>query len=179
MAPHETTYEFFATCSKGVEKVLAQELTALAQGCQGARPPDNLQNPPDPDNPPPVILGLSQNPPDGDSRRTHKTPQSGGSIRWGSSSTPPSRLKIRPLNSGVAFFGTLVDAYRALLHLSVASRVLLILARVDANDAEQLYAQVRALPWEEHIAATGTLAVDARGTSDELRDTRFVAQKVK
>ncbi|MDR3036986.1 MAG: THUMP domain-containing protein, partial [Coriobacteriales bacterium] len=88
-------------------------------------------------------------------------------------------LKIRPLTAGVAFFGDLEDAYRALLHLSVASRVLLILERVDATDADALYAAVRALPWEQHVAATGTIAVDARGTNDQLRDERFMALKVK
>jgi 23S rRNA (guanine2445-N2)-methyltransferase / 23S rRNA (guanine2069-N7)-methyltransferase len=120
----QTTYEFFATCAKGAEKVLAQELSRLA--------------------------------------------------------APRARqLRIRPLSSGVAFFATQSDVYRALLHLFCASRVLLILGRGEAANADGLYAFARSLPWEEHIPSAGTIAVDARGTNDYLRDTRFVAQRVK
>lgn len=121
---HKPEYEFYATCSKGAEKVLAQELQQL--------------------NP--------------ERRRP---------------------LRIRPLTAGVAFFGTLDDAYRALLYLRVASRVLLVLDRVDASNADALYEGVRALPWEDHVAPDGTIAVDARGANDELRDERFIALKVK
>jgi 23S rRNA (guanine2445-N2)-methyltransferase / 23S rRNA (guanine2069-N7)-methyltransferase len=87
--------------------------------------------------------------------------------------------RVRPLSSGVAFFGSLTDGLRACLWLRCASRVLLILGRVDAASAEQLYEGVRALAWEDHLSATGTLAVDAHGVTDELRDTRFIALKVK
>ena len=87
--------------------------------------------------------------------------------------------RIRPLSSGVAFFGELEVAFRALLWLRTASRVLLILGRVPAADADQLYAGVLELPWEDHIPSAGSIAVDARGANAELRDTRFLAVKVK
>ncbi|MDR1184621.1 MAG: THUMP domain-containing protein, partial [Coriobacteriales bacterium] len=148
----QTTYEFFATCAKGAEKVLAQELTALAGQGDGASVPRT------------PVRHLPRPPVSNDARTR---------------ATAVRRLRIRPLNSGVAFFGTLEDAYRALLHLFCASRVLLVLGRGDAEDADGLYSFVRSLPWEEHVPSTGTIAVDARGTNEGLRDTRFVAQKVK
>lgn len=87
--------------------------------------------------------------------------------------------QVRPLASGVAFTGPLPDAYRVCLWSRLASRVLLPLGRVSAQDAEALYQAVAALLWEDHIASDGTLAVDARGTNDALRNTQFTAVKVK
>ena len=67
--------EFFATCPKGFEKLLAEELASL------------------------------------------KIPQ------------------VRALRGQVSFGGELADAYRACLWSRLASRVLLVLARVDAHTA--------------------------------------------
>lgn len=86
---------------------------------------------------------------------------------------------VRPLKAGVSFQGGPEDAYRALLWSRVASRVLLTLARVDARDADALYEGVKALPWEEHVPEGGTIAIDARGTNGQLRDTRFTTLRTK
>ena len=71
--------EFFATCPKGFEKLLAEELASF------------------------------------------KIPQ------------------VRALRGQVSFGGELADAYRACLWSRLASRVLLVLARVDAHTADSLY----------------------------------------
>ncbi|NTU72417.1 MAG: bifunctional 23S rRNA (guanine(2069)-N(7))-methyltransferase RlmK/23S rRNA (guanine(2445)-N(2))-methyltransferase RlmL, partial [Coriobacteriia bacterium] len=86
---------------------------------------------------------------------------------------------VRPLTSGVSFSGELRSAYRALLWSRIASRVLLTLARVPADSADALYEAVRALPWEDHVRADGTIAVDAGGMNDALRNTQFTAVRVK
>lgn len=86
---------------------------------------------------------------------------------------------IRPLTSGVSFTAPLADAYRVALWSRTASRVLLTLGRVDASDGDALYRSVYAIPWEDHIAPDGTLAVDASGVSDTLRNTQFTAVRVK
>ena len=86
---------------------------------------------------------------------------------------------VRPLKAGVSFQGGPEDAYRALLWSRVASRVLLTLARVDARDADALYEGVKALPWEDHVPEGGTIAIDARGTNGQLRDTRFTTLRTK
>ena len=48
-----------------------------------------------------------------------------------------------------------------------------------ARDADALYAGVRELPWEAVIAEEASIAVRASGTNAELRNTQFVALKVK
>lgn len=86
---------------------------------------------------------------------------------------------VRPQRAGVLFSGDMGDAYRALLWSRLASRVLLSLGDADAVSADALYAWVREVPWEDHVSAGGTIAVDASGTNAALRDTRFTAVRVK
>ncbi len=87
--------------------------------------------------------------------------------------------QVRPLAGQVAFGGELADAYRACLWSRLASRVLLVLARVDAADADELYEGARGIPWEEHLAPGATFVVDAHGTNAQLRNTQFVALRTK
>lgn len=111
--------EFVATCPKGFERLLADELIALGE------------------------------------------PQ------------------VRPLSGQVSFGGGLKDAYRACLWSRLASRVLLVLSRIDAHDSDALYEGVSAIAWEEHLAPGATFAVDAHGTNDQLRNTQFVTLRTK
>ena len=111
--------EFVATCPKGFERLLAEELAQLGAG------------------------------------------------------------RLRPLQGQVSFEGDLADAYRACLWSRLASRVLLVLARVDATDADALYEGVSGIAWEEHLALGSTFAVDSHGTNAQLRNTRFVALRAK
>lgn len=87
--------------------------------------------------------------------------------------------KVRPLAGGVAFYGAPALGLRVCLWSRLAGRVNTVVGRVDARDAEALYAGVRALPWDEEIAAGASIAVRAHGTNDELRNTQFTALKVK
>lgn len=87
--------------------------------------------------------------------------------------------RVRPLKGGAAFFGTKEDAYRVCLWSRVATRIQLVLARVNAADADALYAGVRAVAWSRHVAPDATVAVRAHGTNAQLRNTQFTALKVK
>lgn len=87
--------------------------------------------------------------------------------------------RVRPLKGGVAFFGELADGYRACLWSRVATRIQLVLARVDAADADELYQAAADLAWEQHVRPGATIAVDAHGRNDHLVNSRFVALKVK
>ena len=87
--------------------------------------------------------------------------------------------RVRPLNGGVSFTGKPQDAYRACLWSRCASRIMLVIDRVDAADADQLYESVKAIEWEKHMDPAKTMAVFARGTSGTLRNTTFTGQKVK
>lgn len=92
------------------------------------------------------------------------------------------RLKlrgVRPQRGGVMFSGSTRDGYRACLWSRLASRVLLSLGDLDPTSADTLYEGVRALPWEDHLRAGGTLAVDVTGTNAALRNTQFTAVRTK
>lgn len=86
---------------------------------------------------------------------------------------------VRPQRSGVLFSGTVFDGLRAVYWTRLASRILLTLGSVDATSAETLYEAVLGLPWEDHVRPGGTIAVDASGVNDALRNTQFTAVRVK
>ncbi len=87
--------------------------------------------------------------------------------------------QVRPLQGQVAFAGELRDAYRACLWSRLASRVVLVLARGGAANADELYQTVADVPWEEHLSPTVTYAIDAHGTNAELRNTKFVSLRAR
>lgn len=118
-ATAEQCYEFFATCPRGFEQLLARELASL-----------QLE-------------------------------------------------RIRPLSGRVSFFGTVPDGYRACLCSRIASRIICVIARVDASCAEALYHNVCAIRWEDHITQYTRIAVSAHGTNTKLTNTQFVALKTK
>lgn len=118
-ATTEQCYEFFATCPRGFEQLLARELASL-----------QLE-------------------------------------------------RIRPLSGRVSFFGTVPDGYRACVCSRIASRIICVIARVDASCAEELYHNVCAIRWEDHITQYTRIAVSAHGTNTKLTNTQFVALKTK
>ncbi len=87
--------------------------------------------------------------------------------------------QVRQLRGQVSFGGELADAYRACLWSRLASRILLVLARVGARDADALYEGVKSVDWSEHLAEGATFVIDSHGTNDNLRNTQFVALRSK
>lgn len=87
--------------------------------------------------------------------------------------------EVRETRAAVTFAGPLETGYRACLWSRLASRVLLTLGEFPSATADELYAGMVALPWEEHVPAEGTLAIDVVGTTTGLTHTRFTAQKAK
>jgi 23S rRNA (guanine2445-N2)-methyltransferase / 23S rRNA (guanine2069-N7)-methyltransferase len=82
--------------------------------------------------------------------------------------------------AGVSFLGPLASAYTACLRSRTASRVLLTLADLDAADPDLMYRGLLELPWENHVSAAGTFAVDVVGESPRwLRHTQFAALRAK
>jgi 23S rRNA (guanine2445-N2)-methyltransferase / 23S rRNA (guanine2069-N7)-methyltransferase len=82
--------------------------------------------------------------------------------------------------AGVSFTGTLRDAYLACLASRTASRVLLTLGTIPLDTVDTMYASIRAVAWEDHLAPEGTLAFDVVGQGPAwLRHTQFAAQKAK
>jgi len=82
--------------------------------------------------------------------------------------------------AGVSFTGPLRDGYLACLASRTASRVLLVLGTLPVDTPEAMYAAIRVLPWEDHLAPDGTLAIDVVGQGPAwLRHSQFAAQKAK
>lgn len=87
--------------------------------------------------------------------------------------------RVRALRGQVGFGGGLEDAYRACLWSRMASRVTLVLARVDATSSDALYEGMSHIPWQDHVPAGATIAVEAHGTNAALRNTQFTAVRAK
>ncbi len=79
----------------------------------------------------------------------------------------------------VRFQGELEDGYRACLWSRVATRVLLFLRKCFAGSADAFYAELRKIPWYEHLGKDSTLAVTFVGTNEAIIHTGFGAQKTK
>ena len=86
---------------------------------------------------------------------------------------------IKPGRGGIRVQGALELAYRACLWLRTASRVLLPLAEFPVAEVDALYAGIHALPWEDHLAPDGTLAVEFTGTGSGIDHSHYGAQRVK
>jgi 23S rRNA (guanine2445-N2)-methyltransferase / 23S rRNA (guanine2069-N7)-methyltransferase len=81
--------------------------------------------------------------------------------------------------AGVNAEGEAQSLYRAALESRLASRVLWPLVEFDCANEQDLYQGVHALDWSEHLAAEGTLAVDAHVSGPALTHERYAAQRVK
>ncbi len=81
--------------------------------------------------------------------------------------------------AGVNVEGDAGVAYRAAMFSRLASRVLWPLAEFECENEQDLYQGVHAIDWSEHVAAEGTLAVDAHVSGPTLTHERYAAQRVK
>lgn len=81
--------------------------------------------------------------------------------------------------AGVFAQGDLELGYRICLWSRLANRVLLVLDRFPATDAQGLYDGVARIDWAEHLAADGSLAVDFTGQLAGVDNTHFGALRVK
>ena len=87
--------------------------------------------------------------------------------------------QVRKLKGRVSFVGEAVDAERACLWSRLASRVFAVVERIGCATAEDLYAGACGIAWENVLREGATIAVTARGTNDELRNSHFAALRVK
>jgi len=81
--------------------------------------------------------------------------------------------------AGVYASGPPELAYRICLWSRLANRVLLPLARLEVNSADDLYRGAGSIQWLEHLDADTSFAVDFAGRSDAIRHSQFGAQKIK
>jgi putative N6-adenine-specific DNA methylase len=86
---------------------------------------------------------------------------------------------LAPGTGGVHFRGSRIDGYRACLWLRTANRVLQPVGTFPCHSAEQLYEEMRNIPWETFLTPAMTLALDASVRDSVLTHSRFAALKGK
>jgi 23S rRNA (guanine2445-N2)-methyltransferase / 23S rRNA (guanine2069-N7)-methyltransferase len=79
----------------------------------------------------------------------------------------------------VSFEADLKDAYKICLSSRLANRVLIVLNRGSANNAEELYDLAAKIDWPQQFGANSTFAVQFVGVSQAINNTQFGALKVK
>ena len=87
--------------------------------------------------------------------------------------------RIRRDRGGVRFLANLDEALRACLWSRIAMRILFPLGEFEARGAEGLYEAAAQVPWEEHLTASSTFAVEATLRQGEPGHTAFIALKIK
>lgn len=87
--------------------------------------------------------------------------------------------EIKQTVAAVHFQGTLEVAYRACLWSRIANRVLMPLASFRLDAVEDLYANAVEIPWEDHLLAQNSIAIDFIGTSKLIDNSMFGAQLLK
>jgi len=79
----------------------------------------------------------------------------------------------------VSFEGDLSMLYKTNLWLRTASRILKPIYTFDANDADEVYEQVKQINWEEWMGLSTTFAIDSTVYSDTFRHSHYVTYRVK
>jgi 23S rRNA (guanine2445-N2)-methyltransferase / 23S rRNA (guanine2069-N7)-methyltransferase len=89
-------------------------------------------------------------------------------------------IEIRNNGARLSFKGDHATLYRVLLGSRLASRILLPITRVAANDGDTLYREIRAIHWERYFRPHATFAVDASAGRDAaIHHSHYAALRVK
>ena len=86
---------------------------------------------------------------------------------------------VSELIAGIETEGTLEDAMRLNLCIRTGHRVLLLLKEFQAINADALYKELFALPWEAYVPEDGYLCVTSSVDNPSIKDPRFASLKCK
>lgn len=86
---------------------------------------------------------------------------------------------IKAIRGGVFFNGNRQTLYRSLLQLRTASRVLVQLAQFSCSSPQELYDNMRGLPWTDLLTPAMTLAIDCTLRDSAITHSHFAALKAK
>ncbi len=87
--------------------------------------------------------------------------------------------KVTKQYGGIALDGELDAAYTIILNSRLANRVFYPLKSFKVDSEENLYDAVKSIAWDEHMDATGTLAVSSSLSRSVMTHTQYAALKVK
>ena len=79
----------------------------------------------------------------------------------------------------VSFEGDLALMYKANIHCRTALRILKPIHTFRARNADDIYREVKKMPWFEYLAEDKTFAIDAITFSDLFTHSKFVSYRVK
>ncbi len=86
---------------------------------------------------------------------------------------------VRLNRGGIPFFGEWEDGWRACLQTRIGQRVMVVLARVPANNLDELYHHARNTVWATHLTPAQTFAVGAFAHESAGVPPDLAALKVK
>lgn len=86
---------------------------------------------------------------------------------------------VRIDRRAVSFSGDKALMYKANLNLRTASRVLKPLIAFKAQNADDVYEQVKSIEWGQYLNVQQTFAIDTTVYSEEFRNSQFVKYRVK
>lgn len=75
--------------------------------------------------------------------------------------------------------GYMDDCMRLNMYLRTAGRVLFQIQRFRANNPNELYKRVKAIPWEKYLDNEGYFSVTSFVRNEQIRDDRFANVRVK
>jgi len=81
--------------------------------------------------------------------------------------------------TGLVVSGTLTDCIRLNLNLRCASQVLYPVSSFAADDIDEIYEQVKSIPWEQYLPAAGYFSVTCVASHHSVRNSMFVNLRVK
>ncbi|UVM20396.1 bifunctional 23S rRNA (guanine(2069)-N(7))-methyltransferase RlmK/23S rRNA (guanine(2445)-N(2))-methyltransferase RlmL [Pseudomonas wadenswilerensis] len=87
--------------------------------------------------------------------------------------------EVREHTSAIRGSADMETAYRLCLWSRLGNRVLLVLKRFNMKNADDLYDGVNEVEWQDHLEASGSLAVEFSGHGSGIDNTHFGALKVK
>lgn len=79
----------------------------------------------------------------------------------------------------VSFTGDKEMMYKANFYLRTAIRILKPIKAFTAQNADEVYEQIKLIHWEDYLSVNDSFAVDAVVFSNEFRHSKFVAYRVK
>lgn len=86
---------------------------------------------------------------------------------------------VRHERRAVSFTGDKQLMYRANLCLRTASRVLKPILTFRAKDADEVYAQVKQIAWDQYMSVQTGFSIDSTVYSEEFRHSKYVTYRVK
>ena len=88
-------------------------------------------------------------------------------------------MDIREGTRNVKFVGDKGFMYKANLSLRTAIKVLKAFKSFKVNSEDDLYREIKSIPWEELMEVTDTLAIDATVHSEKFTHSKYISQKTK